>query len=89
MSLCGDVEIKTGVPQGSVLGRLLFSSYMLLLEDKLKELGINYCFFANDTVLYFVFGSNLSHCMFDDVVTSIQRWFSYAKLKLNAVGVDI
>ena len=57
---------------------------MLPLEDKLKELGINYHFYADDTVLYFVFGSTLSHCMFDDILTLIQRWFSNAILKLNA-----
>ena len=57
---------------------------MLPLEDKLKELGINYHFYADGTVLYFVFGSTLNQCMFDDILTSIQRWFSNAKLKLNA-----
>ena len=57
---------------------------MLPLEDKLKELGINYHFYAYDTVLYFVFGLTLSQCMFDDSLISIQRWFSNAKLKLNA-----
>ena len=82
--ISGDVKVKTGVPQGSVLGPLLFSCYMLPLEDKLKELGIKYHFYADDTVLYFVFGSSLSQYMFDDILTSIQRWFSNAKLKLNA-----
>ena len=57
---------------------------MLPLEDKLKELGIKYHFYADDTVLYFVFSSTLSQCIFDDILTSIQRWFSNAKLKLNA-----
>ena len=57
---------------------------MLPLEDKLKELGIKYHFYADDSVLYFVFGSTLSQCVFDDILTSIQRWFSNAKLKLNA-----
>ena len=57
---------------------------MLPLEDKLKELGINYHFYKDDTVLYFVFGSTLSQCMFDDFLASIQRWFSNANLKLNA-----
>ena len=82
--LSGDVKVKTGVPQGSVLGPLLFSCYMLPLEDKLKELEINYHFYPDNTVLYFIFGSTLSQCMFYNVLTSIQRWFSNAKLKLNA-----
>ena len=82
--LSGDVKVKTGVPQESVLGPLLFSCYMLPLEDKLKELGIKYHFCADDTVLYFVFSSTLSQCTFDAFLTSIQCWFSNAKLKLNA-----
>ena len=57
---------------------------MLPLEDKLKELEINYRFYADDIFLYIVFGSTLSQCMFDNILTSIQRWFSNAKLKLNA-----
>ena len=56
----------------SVLSLLL---YMLPLEDKLKEIDIIYCFYADETVLYFVFGSTLSHCMFYDILTSIQRSF--------------
>ena len=48
-----DVNVKTGVPQGSVLGPLRFSFCLLPLEDKLKELEINYDFYADDTVLSF------------------------------------
>ena len=63
---------------------LYFFCYLLPLEDKLKELEINYHFYADDTVLYFVLRSTLSQCMFDKILTSIQRWFSKAKLKLIA-----
>ena len=41
-------------------------------------------FLADDTVFYFEFGLTLSQCLFDNILTSIQRWFSNAKLKLNA-----
>ena len=44
---------------------------MLPLEDKLKELKVNYHFYAYDTVLRFVFVLTLSHSMFDDILTSI------------------
>ena len=81
--LSGDVKVKTGVPEGSVLGPLLFFCYMLPLEDKLEEHLIKYHFYADNTVLCFVFSSTLSQCMFDDILTSIQRWFKNAKLKLN------
>ena len=56
---------------------------MLSLEDKLKKLTIIF-FYADDTVLYFVFDSTLSQYMFVYILTSIQCLFSNAKLKLNA-----
>ena len=60
--LSDDVLIRTSVPHGSVLGPLIF---LLHAEDRLKELGINCPSYADDTVLNFIFGSNLSHFMFD------------------------
>ena len=56
----------------------------MLPLDQLNDLEINYHYYADDTILHFVFGSTLSQCMFDNILTSIQRWFSNAKLKLNA-----
>ena len=69
---------------GWFLVLLLFTCYILPLEEKRKELGMNYHFYADDTVLYVVFGTTLSQCLFDDILTSIQHWFSNEKLKLNA-----
>ena len=84
--LSGDVKVATFVPQ-PVLEHF-FPCYMLALEDKLKELVINYHFYADDTDLYLVFGLTLSKCMFDDILTSIQSWFSNRKLKLNAENIE-
>ena len=54
------------------------------LEDKLKELEINYDFYADDAVFYFVICSTLSQCIFVDILNSIQRSLSSSKLKNNA-----
>ena len=60
--LSDDVVNRTSVLHGSVLGPLVF---LLHAEDRLKELGINCRSYADDTVLNFILGSTLSHCMFD------------------------
>ena len=76
------VQNDLGVPQGSVLGAILFILYINDIPSQLRNAYIN--LFADDTLTY-LHGKNLD-AMRDQMNGELQRiiqWLQMNKLKLN------
>ena len=76
--------LTRGVPQGSVLGPVLFCIYTIGLSKMLKNLGIEFKTFADDTQFYLAVTDIDATCgMIDLVLENIKTWMMYKQLKLN------
>ena len=77
-------ELRRGVPQGSVLGPVLFCIYTIELAFILRKHGVTFRLFADDTQFYMAFDNiGNSERKLTEIMTEVKTWMRYKQLKLN------
>jgi len=78
------LPIKYGVPQGSVLGPLLFTIYINELPDSINDPNCFSIMYADDTSIY-AFGSTLEEAIatLEKQLINAAKWLGNNSLKLN------
>ncbi|XDV33545.1 hypothetical protein PO909_003925 [Leuciscus waleckii] len=83
--------VTRGVPQGSVLGPLLFLIYILPIGQIIRSHGLNFHCYADDIQLYLTTPSpsDPPPCSLTDCLSDLKLWMQNNFLKLNTDKTEI
>ena len=76
--------MSTGVPQGRILGPILFVIYTASLQHILNALNVSFHFYADDMQIYLaVNGPEETQQKLEQMYCAVSKWMIARKLKLD------
>ena len=73
-------DVTSGVPQGSVLGPILF---LLYINDKNENVQSSIRLFADDSIIYRKINSNIDHQILKTDLAELEKWSDKWQMQFN------